>query len=111
MKIRKKSIALGNQMLIEKMQEINFGRIEKINVQNGEAFFSDESVIMKEFKPGADNRSRPEKYLDDFILKAQQEELIRFIKNMPTGQINSIEVKHGLPFRITTSEPAIKKNY
>lgn len=106
MQISKSSISSGNQNLIRKMQEINFGRIDNLGIRNGEAYFSQSSIIIKEFKPGS-GESRPEKNLDDFIMKAPQAELLLFLKRIKNGEIRSIEVRHGLPFKVTTAEAAI----
>ena len=44
--------------------------------------------------------------LDDFALKAQVRDLFDHFDALRTGTIRTLEVKHGLPFRMQVEEAA-----
>jgi uncharacterized protein YeeX (DUF496 family) len=102
--IRKASLSEANQRFIAKMREINFGRIENLEVKNGDLCFTRESIIRREFKLGSGMKIDLERSSDDFILKRAQANLILFLDKMKDGKISRIEIMHGLPFRIETME-------
>jgi hypothetical protein len=49
---------------------------------------------------GADEGARPEAALPDFWLKRQTIELLETIAQLGDGEIQIIEVQHGLPFLV-----------
>ena len=90
----------GRKNLVRQMQEINFGRIERLGIKDGEPVFNPPPKIVREVKFGGDNGSRPEKSDADFALKSQVVDLFRQLDGISSGQIDLIEIKHGLPFRM-----------
>ena len=92
--------------LVELMQRLNFGRVEGLAVADGEPVFAPPPRVVREVKFGAENGPRPEMAKADFALKAQVRELFAQMEAMGTGVIRTIEVKHGLPFRMTVEEDA-----
>ena len=82
------------------MQEINFGRIERLGIKDGEPVFDPPPKIVREVKFGGDNGPRPEKTNPDFAIKSQVTDLFRQFDGISSGQIDLIEIKHGLPFRM-----------
>jgi len=86
------------------MQEINFGRIERLGIKNGEPVFDPPPKVIREVKFGGDNGSHLEKSNPCFSLKAQVVELFHQFDGISSGQIELIEVKHGLPFRMLLGE-------
>jgi hypothetical protein len=92
--------------LIELMQQINFGRIEGLLVRNGEPTFDPPPIVIREVKFGGENGPRPECGVDNFALKAQVVELIQQLDDLGDGTVETIEVKHGLPFRMLLADRA-----
>ena len=88
------------------MQRINYGRVEGLAVSGGEPVFAPPPRVVREVKFGAENGPRPEVAKADFALKAQVRELFAQMEAMGTGVIRTIEIKHGLPFRMTVEEDA-----
>ncbi len=86
------------------MQEINFGRIERLEIEDGEPVFNPPPKIVREVKFGGDNASRPEKGDPDFALKSQVIDLFRQLDEIFSGQIEVLEIKHGLPFRMLVEQ-------
>lgn len=92
--------------LVEMMQSVNFGRIEGLVVRNGEPVLDPPPRIIREVKFGGENGPRPEAAKQDFALKAQVRELFAQMEAMGNATIHSIEIKHGLPFKMTVEEDA-----
>jgi hypothetical protein len=82
------------------MQELNFGRIERLAVKAGEPIWNPPPRIVREVKFGGDNSPRPEREMQSFSLKSRLVELFRHLDGIASGEIALLEVKHGLPFRM-----------
>jgi hypothetical protein len=100
----KTSLSPGRRRLLELMQQINFGRIDGITVRDGEPLFDSSPRIVREIKFCGENGPRAELGIDDFALKAQVVELFEHLDGLVNGKIGSIEVKYGLPFRMSIEE-------
>jgi len=96
----KSSLTGPQQRLVELMQQINFGRIEDLQVRNGVPVFNPPPRVIRKLKVGADNSPRPEYGFDDFLLRQQTEELLSAIEQMGDGEVLVIDVRHGLPFSL-----------
>ena len=90
--------------LVELMQGINFGSIEMLVVRDGEPVLNPRPRVIHEWKIGGDNGRRLEASLSDFVLKKDVVELLGQITNLGNATIRSIEIKHGLPFKMTIEE-------
>ncbi len=102
----KSDLSRGKARLVEVMQDINFGRLERLQIRDGEPVLDSESEIVREIKFGGENGPRREREVDDFLLKSQVIELLAFISQLRVGVIEVLEIKHGLPFRILVREAA-----
>ena len=101
---KKLSLSPGRRRLLELMQQINFGRIDGVTVRGGEPLFDPSPRVVREIKFGSENGPRPELGIDDFVLKAQVVELFEHLDGLGDGKVGSIEVKYGLPFRMSVEE-------
>lgn len=99
-KSKYEQLSLGRKRLVRQMQEINFGRIEQLGIKEGEPLFDPPPNIVREVKFGGDNGARVEASTEDFVLKTQVVDLFRQLDGISAGQIDLIEIKHGLPFRM-----------
>jgi len=90
--------------LVELMQRINFGRIERLTVRQGEPVLDPPPRVVREIKFGGDNGPRPESLKGDFALKAQVRDLFAQLEALGDGVIPCIEIQRGLPFRMTVEE-------
>lgn len=100
----KKQLSAPRRLLIEKLQEINYGRIEGLVVEYGEPVLDPMPRIVHEIKFHAENGPRPEAAKPDFVLKRQVVELLGYFDSLGHGVIRSIEIQRGLPFRMTVEE-------
>ena len=104
--LKKSQLSLDRRLLVELMQGINFGRVENLVIRNGQPVLASPASIVREFKFGSDNAPRPELDADDFVLKRQLVELFDLLDDYGDGVIEVLEIKHGMPFRMTVMEKA-----
>jgi hypothetical protein len=105
--LNKSSLSLQRQFLIETLQRINFGRLENLRFKDGQPILDETARVFREHKFGSENGPRPESTKADFALKKQLAELFRYFDERGDGVVQSLEVKHGLPFRMIVIETAI----
>lgn len=102
----KSSLSLARTGLVEWMQRIDFGTIEYLVIREGEPVLDPRPRVIRDVKFGGENGPRPERALDDFVLKAQVLDLFAQLDSLSNGTISRLEVKHGLPFRMQVEEVA-----
>jgi hypothetical protein len=102
----KSSLSPGRRRLLEAMQRLNFGRIEGLEIRNGEPVFHPSPRIVQDIKIGGENGSRPELSIDDFALKSAVIELFDHLSRIGDGTLESIEVKYGMPFKLVVEQAA-----
>ena len=90
----------ANQRLLRMFQAINFGRVEELEIRDGQPEFSPAPRVFVELKLDVADGPRPESQLDRFPLRAQVERFFTQIARMKEGTVEVIEVRHGLPFRM-----------
>ena len=93
--------------LIALLQDLNFGRIERLHVTGGEPCFDQPPDVFREIRFGSENGPRPERALSDFQLSADHRALLNLIRSMDEGVVEHIDVRHGLPFRAVVASPLI----
>jgi len=100
------SLPPAGARLVELMQDVNFGRIEGLTIRAGTPVLDPPPCALREIKFGGENGPRPEVAKADFVLKAQVCDLFAQLEAMGDGVIRCLEVKHGLPFKMTVEEDA-----
>ena len=96
----KASLSAPRRRLLETMQRLNFGRIEDLEIRNGEPMFNPAPRVVQDIKLGGENGPRPELGNADFALKSQVAEFFDYLSRLGDGSVETIEVKHGLPFKL-----------
>lgn len=104
---QKGGLSLSRRRLVELMQHVNFGRLEGVRVYDAEPVLDPQPGIVREIKFGSENGPRPELTADDFALKSQVVEMFDHLDQLRDCHIESLEIKHGLPFRMLIREPAV----
>lgn len=102
----KSHVSPARRRLIESMQELNFGQIERLHLRDGEPVFDPPPRVVQEIKFASENGPRREADADDFALKAQVVELFAHCDKVRDGIIESLVVKHGLPFLMSVESAA-----
>jgi hypothetical protein len=100
------SLSRPRAALIELMQRVNFGRVEGLAVRGGEPVLARRPRVIREIKFGGENGPRPEAARGDFTLKAEVRALFAQLEALGDGVVGVLEIKHGLPFRMTVEEDA-----
>lgn len=96
----KAALSKPQSRLVELLQQINFGRIERLHVKGGVPVFDPPPLVIQKLKMGGDNGPRPEADLADFLLKRSTVELLETIAGVGNGEVRSIEIKNGLAFAV-----------
>ena len=104
--MKKSALANSHKRLIELMQRINYGTIERLHVAKGEPCFDPAPRVVREIKFSAENGARHEQSSNDFQLKAQVVDLIAQMRQINDAVILKLEIKAGLPFSMTVEEHA-----
>src|SRR5262245_23490686 len=95
--ISKSSLSEAQSRLVALLQQLNFGRVERLRVRDGMPVFEPPPRVIKKLKPGGDNSARPEVDLHDFFLKQPTIDLLKAISDLREGEVLAIECRFGLP--------------
>lgn len=90
--------------LLELMQEINFGWIERLTIHGGEPVFKPAPRVIRDYKFGGENGPRRELEANDFVLKKEVTKFFEQLDRLGDGRLERLEIKHGLPFRMSLEE-------
>jgi hypothetical protein len=101
----KSSLSCRQRKLLETMQRYRFCGIENLSVSGGELVFNPATRIIQDIKIGDDSwRGRSELESEDFLLRSSVIELFSHLARVGTGTVETIEVRHGLPLKITIDQ-------
>lgn len=90
--------------LVERMQKLNFGRIEALTVRNGLPVFDPQPKVIRDIKLGGEPEPRADLSKRDFELKPQVVDLFTHFRTLGDATVECLEIKHGLPFRLVVQE-------
>ena len=102
----KAQLSEPRRRLVEMMQQMCFGRIDGLTVRDGEPVFDPRPRLIRDIKLGGETSPRPESSHEEFALKSQVVELFDHLTDIGDGVVQSIEIKHGLPFRLIVERTA-----
>ena len=98
-----RDLSPARRRLVALMQDLHFGRIERLEIPAGEPVFDPAPSAIREIKLG-NAEPAPPRPNGDFQLKGQVIDLIRELDALGDGVVEAIEVRHGLPFRVLVNE-------
>jgi hypothetical protein len=102
----KATLSPARRRLIELMQELNYGRIEGLQVQDGEPVFDPQPITLRLFVFGKDNGPNESRGNDSFTLKKKMVELFEIFDRERTLSIQEIIIDSGLPIRMMVASVA-----
>jgi len=102
--VTKAALTPARKRLVELMQEINYGRIEALRVQDGEPVFDPPPTVLRLFLFGKDNRPNESRGSDGFALKKKVAELFEFFDRERSLLIQELMIDNGLPVRMTVAD-------
>jgi hypothetical protein len=102
--VTKKLLSPKRRRLVELMQEIHFGRIERFLVVDAEPVLDPAPYVVREVLFGKTSGAHAKRGLEDFALKEQVLELFTFFDHKRSFKAESLVVQNGLPLRMTVAE-------
>lgn len=100
----KSSLSPPRAQLLERMRRLNFGSIEQLVVRDGDPVLDPPPRVIRDVKFGGESGPGPESAVEDFALKTQVRDLFAHLDALGNATIRSLEVKHGLPFRMKVED-------
>jgi hypothetical protein len=104
--IRYSQLSSPRQALVRLLQTVNFGRVEELEIHDGEPVFDPAPRVTFDIRLDLDEAARPELRLPDFALPAEVCRLIQQLDQLVRGTIARIEVRAGVPRRLSFETPA-----
>lgn len=102
--VTKATLTPARKRLLELMQEINYGRIEKLHVRDGEPVFDPPPTVLRLFLFGKDNGPNESRGNDGFALKKKVAELFEVFDRERSLSIQELMIDNGLPVRMTVAD-------
>jgi hypothetical protein len=91
----------SRQALVRLFQVLNFGQLLNLIVLDGEPIFDPEPIAVVDLKLDSDESARPEIELIDFEVRAEVYRFFYHLDKIKSGRIQKIEIRSGIPFRIS----------
>jgi hypothetical protein len=89
------------QVFIRQCQRLGFGKIFGLVVNDREPVFGAQTELFLDLKLDSAQPHRPELDLNDFVLPAPMLRLFSRLDSVRDGSIECIEVRHGIPVRMS----------
>jgi len=102
--VTKAQLTPGRKRLVEWMQRMYYGRIEGLPVRGGQPVCDPPPRLVREVKLDGERGPHTMLSREDFVLKAQVQELFAQIEMIGDGVILVIEVRNGLPVKMVFEE-------
>lgn len=102
--LTKASLSPERSRLVELMQEINYGRIEGLQVRDGEPILDPPPTVLRLFLFGKDNGPNAARDNDCFALKRKVTELFEVFVRERSLSIQELVIDNGLPVRMTVAD-------
>ena len=103
--IKFSSLSQSGKILVELMQELNFGQIENLHVRCGEPCFSPFPIVIKDIVFGKSNGAHTEWDGKDFILKKPVVEMFDYFEQIGNSLVYLLIIQNGLPVRMKIQIP------
>jgi hypothetical protein len=84
--------------LVAAMQRLQFGRFERLKIQNGQPILTPWPVTIRGIKFGSEIASVDQMIASEFTLGRQVVELLAYIRSVQIGEIRTLTFSHGFPF-------------
>ena len=104
--VSKRSLSDPRRRLLELMQEVNHGRIENLEVRDGEPLFDPPPSVVRLYLFGRSNGPNAARGHDGFTLKKKVAELFEVFDRERSFTILELMIDDGLPVRMTVADAA-----
>jgi hypothetical protein len=86
------------------MQNILFGCILQLPVQNGQPVLTPDVRWTRMLKVLGENRPHLTRPSTDYVLKQEVRAFLAFLLDLGNGEVKNVDVRHGLPFSFEIEE-------
>jgi len=100
----KAALSPARKRLVELMQKVNFGRIEGLQVRDGEPVFDPPPTVLQLFLFGKDNGPNASRGSEGFALKRRVTELFEVFDRERSFSVQQLMIDNGLPVRMTVAD-------
>ncbi len=104
--VRKSDLADEGRWLLEDMQRMGHGRYKKLPIYNGQPLVHPPPKRQRDHRPLGPAMKRPAVRTGDYILDDQYIEMFDEFKRIGNGVVLVLEVRDGLPYKMTIDESA-----
>ena len=95
-------LSKSRQMLVRLCQSVNFGQIHELSVRDREPILRCPApAVFVDLRLDVEEQPREEMSGADFALRAEATRLMALLDKIANGKITKIEVRAGLPRRVT----------
>ncbi len=102
--VTKASLTAARRRLVEMMQEINYGRIEQLEVRDSEPVFDPPPRVVRQVVFGKTNGVNPLRTQSGFALKKSVVQLFEIFDREQCLSILELVINDGLPVRMTVAD-------
>ena len=95
----------SERQLVNAMTLLGFGRFEYLRIERGEIVLDPWPTAVRDVKFGSADPGSAKFPPADFALKAQVAQLFEYVRAVDSGEIRTLEIKHGLPFSMEVELP------
>jgi hypothetical protein len=98
--LRRSDLFESDRMLVELMEDLNFGRIEGLKLRDGRPVLQPLPRVIAAVRMTSEDRNSDSKPRSGSDLRQSVSDLIALIRRIGDGEVFLIEVRHGLPFSV-----------
>jgi hypothetical protein len=98
------TVSPDRRALVNTMSHLGFGRIEDLEVREGEPVLGADTRVLRDLCFGKAGPADPPPAGPGFALKRPVIELFEAFDRIGSGRIEFLEIHHGLPFRMRVEE-------
>ena len=100
-------LSVPRPALVRLCQLTNYGCLQDLIIRDREPILNNpHPVVFADIRLDVEERSRDELSLPDFVLCAEFTRLLSILNEIANGEISKIEIRGGVPRRITIRNPA-----
>lgn len=96
--LKKSELSPNWARLVELMQSVGFGCIQRLQIRDGEPDFETQFRVRRTVKIAVRDGPHLTLARKDFVLKQEVIELLDHFRHLERGIIERLEIRHGLPF-------------
>ena len=100
----KAALTPARRLLVELMQEVNYGRIERLEVRDSEPVFKPLPQVVRQIVFGKDNGPNARRAAQGFALKKKVAELFDLFDRERSFLILELVIDNGLPVRMAVAD-------